>query len=231
MNILGLDLSINSSGITYMQCDENLKVISLKFLGFTKVKKNEHHSDDVHICLLDKSYSDIPYHHRGSVIIKTVEKYFDLDTVDYFATEDYAYGANGAVFDIAEVCGGIKEALYIKNIPYKKFPPSSIKQFATGKGNADKIGMGMAFNKLGIEILPNLKDFESPKNDLVDSFWIAQLMRFELFYRKNNSFPGDLFGEVPEHSSEAIIGGGKKKKTEPTLTHPTYQFKLVHSVA
>src|ERR1035437_1658309 len=212
MHILGLDLSINASRVTLLECDNTLVVISLKFLGFTKVKKNEYHSDDVHICLLDKSYGDIPYHHRGSVIIKTIEKYFDLNKVDYFATEDYAYGANGAVFDIAEVCGGIKEALYIKNIPYKKFPPSSIKQFATGKGNADKIGMGIAFNKLEIKLPEYLKDFESPKNDLVDAFWCAQLMRFELFYRKNKSFPTDLFGEVPDHYSEAIIGGGKKKK-------------------
>lgn len=226
MNILGLDLSINSSGIAYIQCDEHLKVTSLRFLGFTKVKKNEIHSEGLDICLLDKSYGDIPYHHRGEIIFKEISKYINLDSVNFFAVEDYAYGATGAVFDIAEVCGSIKEKLYLKNIPYKKYPPSSIKQFATGKGMIDKIEMGIAFNKLNVKISDNLEDFKSPKSDLVDAFWIAQLMRFELYYQKFGIFPDDLFTEMPEHSTEAIIGGGKKKKTEPTLSHPIYRFHV-----
>lgn len=228
MQILGADLSINGSGFTLIDVDnETFKVNSTKFLGFTKVKKNEYHFENIHICLLDKSYADIPYHHRGSIIVDTLGKYFDLDSIDYFATEDYAYSASGAVFDIAEVCGGIKEKLYIKNIPYKKFPPSSIKQFATGKGNADKVGMGIAFNKLGISMPEFLKDFESPKNDIVDSFWIAHLLRFELMYLKLDKFPEDLFGEVPEHSVDAIIGSDKRnKKTLPTIHHPMYRFNI-----
>lgn len=227
MNILGLDLSINGSGVCLLQCDDQtLKVTNTKFLGFTKVKKNETHSEYLNICLLDKSYADIPYHHRGEIIINAIEKYIDLSVVDVFAVEDYAYGATGAVFNIAEVCGAIKEKLYVRNIPYKKYPPSSIKQFATGKGGVDKLEMGIAFNKLNITISESLKDFESPKSDLVDAFWIAQLMRFEQHYQKFQVFPDDLFKDIPEHSLEAIIGGGKKKKTEPTLTHPTYKFHV-----
>ena len=222
INLCCADLSINGSAFTILKCDDNYKVESMKFLGFTKVKKLEHHSENLHICLLDKSYSDIPYHHRGHIIVETVKKYFDLSTIDFFATEDYAFGATGNTFDIAEVCGAIKEEIYNLEIPYKKFPPASIKQFATGKGNADKILMRIAFNKLNITLEATLKEFESPKNDIVDSFWIAQLLRFELYYRKFNKFPDDLFTVVPEHCTEAIIGGGKKRKTEPTMMHPFY---------
>lgn len=225
-NVLGCDLSINGSGFTLIECDENFTQKSVKFLGFTKVKKLEHHSENMHICLLDKSYGDVPYHHRGEIIFDTLCKYFDIDSLDFFATEDYAFGATGHVFDIAEVCGAIKEKLYCKNIPYKKFSPPSIKKFATGKGNADKLLMGIEFNKLGIVLPFELKDYESPKADIVDSFWIAQLLRFELFYRKFGKFPTDLFKTVPEHSWEAIIGGGKKSKTDPTLVLQFYSKDL-----
>jgi hypothetical protein len=41
------------------------------------------------------------------------------------AIEDYAFGASGKVFDIAETIGAIKNQFYTSSIPYKKYPPSA----------------------------------------------------------------------------------------------------------
>lgn len=215
-NILACDLSINGSGFTLMKCDDELNVVDYTFIGFTKVKKKELHDNNVHIILLDKGYGDIPYHSRGKIILGEVTKYIDLSTVDYVAIEDYAFASTGHTFDIAEVIGSIKDVIYEMNIPYKKISPSSIKLFATGKGNADKLFMGIEFNKLNIPHLSDLEDFQSPKADIVDSFWIGEIIRSELFYMKNGVLPSNYSDIL--YKVDAILGGISKKKTSPTIT-------------
>jgi hypothetical protein len=59
--------------------------------------------------------------------------------------EDYSYGSKGRVFHIAENGGVCKFLLWKNNIPYETIPPTVIKKFATGKGNADKEKMQEAF--------------------------------------------------------------------------------------
>lgn len=226
MKILGIDASILGTGFTLLSLDENFNTTDIKFLGFTQKKKLEQHEDNLHICLLDKSYGDYPYHHRGQIIVNTLSKYYDIGDISFMAVEDYAYGANGHVFNIAETIGAIKNIFYLNQIPYKKYPPSTIKQFATGKGNSDKVFMGMAFSGLQNGLLEGLADYVSPKGDLVDSFWIAQLLRFELSYINYKKFPTDLFKEIPEHSIDAILGGKKKVKTLPAIQHPFIKMLL-----
>ena len=220
MRILGIDASILGTGFTLMEINDEYKTTDIKFLGFTQKKKLEYHSENLHICLLGKDYSDYPYHYRGKIILDFIKKYYDISNIDFMAIEDYAFGANGHVFNIAETIGSIKNEFYVSNIPYKKYPPSTIKQFATGKGNSDKVFMGMAFRGLQNGLLTNLEDYVSPKGDLVDSFWIAQLLRFELSYINLKKFPDDLFKQIPEHSIDAILGGKKKVKTLPAIQHP-----------
>lgn len=229
INYLGIDGSINGSGFTLLNCDDDFNILNITFVGFTKVKKRELHIPGVHILLLDKGYSDLPYHTRGKVIFDMVSKYIDFGSVNFAAIEDYSFGSTGNTFDIAEVIGSLKEEIYVRNIPLKKISPSSIKQFATSKGNADKILMGVHFNKEGLTQLSDLTDFESPKADLVDSYWIAQLIRNEKYYQKHGVFM-DNYADVASHKIDAIIGGKTKKKTQPTITIP-YVTRLVRSVA
>lgn len=228
MKILGVDASINGSGFCILEIDDSFKQISASFVGFSKIKKLERHSDDVHIIHLDKYYADYPYHHRGTIICNLFNKYHNIADIDFMAIEDYAFGASGKVFDIAETIGAIKNQFYTSSIPYKKYPPSVIKQFATGKGNSDKVFMGMAYNRNVEGSLTDLEDYTSPKADLVDAFWIAQLLRFELCYKATGQFPSDLFLSLQDHSIEAIVGGKKKKsKTLPAIMHPVIQLRSV----
>lgn len=227
MILVGIDPSINGTGFTAIECDENYNQLSLFFLGFSKVKKLEMHLENQHIVLLDKSYGDYPYHARGEIIYNHFKKYFPKwNEVNYVAIEDYAMGATGRVFDIGEMVGSIKQELWKQNVSYKKYPPSVVKQFATGKGNSDKVFMGKAFSDLQKPFIEGLNDYESPKADLVDSFWMAQLLRFELCYRNNKTFPKDLFQETNQYSIDAILGGKKKTKTLPAIGHEFITNKI-----
>lgn len=57
------------------------------------------------------------------------------------AIEDYAMGAKGRVFNIGELGGVIRLAVYRAGIPMIEVPPTVLKKFVTGKGNANKTAM------------------------------------------------------------------------------------------
>ena len=227
MNIVGCDLSINGSGFTVLECNDNLDITNVFFLGFTKIKKLVRHLDNLHIELLPKNYSEYPYHYRGDIIFDIFAKYYNPGNLDFMVVEDYSFGSKGNTFDIAEVIGGIKNRFYELRIPYKKYSPSTIKLFATGKGSADKVFMGLAFEQLKNGLIDDsvaLHSYESPKADLVDSFWAAQLYRHELLYVKHGEPYSDILKPYGEKSIAALIGGNKKVKTAPAMEHETILY-------
>jgi Holliday junction resolvasome RuvABC endonuclease subunit len=93
--------------------------------------------------------------------------------------EDYAMGAKGKVFHIAENCGLLKYKLWSEGFKFETLAPTALKKFATGKGNADKNSMHTQFVKdTGVDLMkemtPNAKDCVSPVSDVVDSFYLAK---------------------------------------------------------
>lgn len=97
---------------------------------------------------------------------------------DTIVIEDYAMGAKGKVFHIAENCGLLKHKLYKQGIKFVTIAPTALKKFATGKGNADKCAMYDAFvNETGIHLRELMesdnKDCGSPVSDIVDSYFLA----------------------------------------------------------
>tara|TARA_B100000287_G_scaffold67364_1_gene58913 strand:+ start:144 stop:737 length:594 start_codon:yes stop_codon:yes gene_type:complete len=97
--------------------------------------------------------------------------------------EGYAFATVGKshVRSVAENTGLLKHKLWKMKVPFKTYPPTVIKKYATGKGNANKEVMYDAFIS---ELLtpPNLKDILTPKSkkiispvsDIVDSYYIAK---------------------------------------------------------
>ena len=99
----------------------------------------------------------------------------------HVALEGYAYSASGRVFQIAENTGILKYKLYLLSIPVTVIPPTEIKKFATGKGNADKNAMYAAFShETGVNLksvlTPKRADSVSPVSDIVDSYYICKRM-------------------------------------------------------
>jgi Holliday junction resolvasome RuvABC endonuclease subunit len=93
--------------------------------------------------------------------------------------EDYSFGSTGRVFHIAENMGQLKYQLYRAGIKFETIPPTVIKKYFFGKGNADKDKMYEAFlSKTNIDLYQTLgksrgKKVISPISDIVDAYAIA----------------------------------------------------------
>jgi hypothetical protein len=92
--------------------------------------------------------------------------------------EDYSFGSTGRVFNIAENCGHLKYRLWDSEFKFDTVPPTVIKKFATGKGNANKDKMYEAFiGSVGVDLISvfssNPNKVSSPVSDIVDAYYIA----------------------------------------------------------
>ena len=97
--------------------------------------------------------------------------------------EGYAFATSGTshVRSIAENTGLLKHKLYKIKVPTKSVPPTVIKKYATGKGNANKELMYEAFcaelltpTNLKTRLTPKSKKIRSPVSDIVDAYFIAK---------------------------------------------------------
>jgi Holliday junction resolvasome RuvABC endonuclease subunit len=99
--------------------------------------------------------------------------------------EDYAFSATGRVFHIGENAGILKYVLGDAGLLVFAVPPTVVKRYATGKGNADKYKMTQAFLEAYPEaqawirvLFPRFTDdsdpARSPLADLADAYWIAR---------------------------------------------------------
>lgn len=118
-----------------------------------------------------------------------MERYYKLSTwsrdiinkhnCKYVFIEGYAFGAVGRVFQIAENAGLLKYQIWQSGAVMDVFPPTVIKKFGTGKGNANKEKMYDAFfSETGVDIrdrcgIINHNNW-NPVSDIVDSYYIAK---------------------------------------------------------
>lgn len=100
-----------------------------------------------------------------------------LKGCEHVFIENYAFGGNNLA-DIGENTGILKYHLSKENIPFTVFAPSTVKKFATGKGNAKKNQMAEAFlDEFGLnlkEIFKQGKNSWSPSGDIIDSYYIVK---------------------------------------------------------
>jgi hypothetical protein len=84
------------------------------------------------------------------------------------------------VFHIAENTAILKYNLWDAQIEFDIIPPTVIKKFATGKGNANKEKMYEAFvnENPGVDLrswlTPRSSNVISPVSDIVDAYFIAK---------------------------------------------------------
>lgn len=89
-------------------------------------------------------------------------------------------GATGRVFNIAENTAVLKYILYKRGIHVITVPPTELKKFATGAGNADKDKMIASFDaRHGIDIkkMFGAEKAVSPITDVVDAWWLYEYGR------------------------------------------------------
>ena len=82
--------------------------------------------------------------------------------------EGYSYGSKGrALFDIGELGGVLRVLFYELGLVVVEVPPSNLKQFATGKGNAGKEEvMAAAIRQLG---------YAGHDNNQSDALWLREM--------------------------------------------------------
>ena len=95
--------------------------------------------------------------------------------------EGYSLGSQGKVFSIAENTAILKSKLYDAGYRVEIYPPTVIKKFATGKGNASKQMMKDVFFKNEERRLIDLKKIahykESPLTDMIDAYYVLRYGR------------------------------------------------------
>lgn len=105
----------------------------------------------------------------------------ESEDVSEVGLEDYAFAAKGQVFNIGENTAMLKSSLYRNQVPFFKFAPSQIKNFATGKGGSNKAAMYQAFYNETAWDLRNImsydkKGIDSPIADIVDSYYVCKYL-------------------------------------------------------
>ena len=107
-----------------------------------------------------------------------VEKYVKIFEPVFVAIEGYAMGAKGKVFHIGENTGVLKHVLWRNELPFIVPPPSVIKKFATGKGNANKEAMEAAFvAETSFDVRKAIGQSENtfnPSSDIIDAYYMCK---------------------------------------------------------
>jgi len=82
--------------------------------------------------------------------------------------EGYSFGSKGrGQYDGAEMRGVVKFYLWQYGIPLVEVPPSTLKMYATGRGNAPK-------NAVLVQAVKRL-EYQGTSDDVADAKWILQL--------------------------------------------------------
>jgi hypothetical protein len=185
MKIAGIDPSINSSGKCVMTLDDNLDITDVKLYGYNKTKKR---------CITDEknvfinhtgpgeSYTGAPIPARQDIAYNILD--IGMEGVEYIGYENYSMDSkSSSLYQIGEFVGGIKKMFYDRGIGYMLFAPKSIKRYATGNGNSGKLEMQYAYQKQYpqfyydiIDEIPTSKSDFTPVEDIIDSFWVAELI-------------------------------------------------------
>lgn len=92
-----------------------------------------------------------------------------LRSVDLVAIEGYAFARPNQAHQIGELGGLVRHRLWERGIPYLEVPPSSVKTYATGKGNAGKDDVLTAAIRRGGDL------FTGSSNDEADAWWLWAL--------------------------------------------------------
>jgi Holliday junction resolvasome RuvABC endonuclease subunit len=197
--------------------DDTYQIKSLKFYGYDKAKIREFMGEQVFVHHLGSKYTNKIMYERQDIAYDIVKK--DMEDVVHIAFENYAFGKQGtrSLVQLGEFIGGMKKLFYDMGKGIVLYPPKTVKKFATGNGNADKVLMCDVFQKTCPHLYPEefsqFKNYESPLADMVDAFWIAETLRNHLIY--------DILGtEALEAGIVGLLESKSTKKTDSIVETP-----------
>lgn len=109
-------------------------------------------------------------HQRLAHILSHILEWTDQPDLQFVAIEGYSYSSRATQAHKAGELGGlVRHSLWRRHIPYIDVPPSCVKKYATGRGNADKDAVIHAAIRRGGDL------YTGTTNDEADAFWIWAL--------------------------------------------------------
>ena len=149
MRVAGLDLSLTGTGIVVLSSTQRVVMHAL-----VKTKKDEEQTYDLQ--------------ERIHTIVDAVSLYCRDTDVNTIVIEDHAFHpARGSDTRPHELSGVVKYELWRLDMGFLLANISTVKKFATGKGNASKEEMRVAAGVAGFE--PGAKN-----DNLADAYFLAR---------------------------------------------------------
>jgi Holliday junction resolvasome RuvABC endonuclease subunit len=186
--VVGIDYSISSPAIC-IHFGDTWHISNCEFHFFQSLKK---HEDFIVHGLDTNKFVSYPSQLKDDKIFSQTEKYdFISDwAINTFISEahssdiivfleGYAFGASkGSLpYNIAENTGLLKYKLFTHNIPVTTVQPTTVKKYATSKGNASKILLEETFERehnMNLRRLFNQTDKQfNPSSDIIDAYYIC----------------------------------------------------------
>jgi len=180
MNIAGIDYSLRGPAICIF-AGEHVKKFSFAACQFYFLTDTKKYVKKWGNNIFGETFKpwDSPEERYETIADWAMDKMIGCNQI---AIEGYSFGSKGSrLFQIAENTGVLKYKIYHEGYPLEIIPPTTIKKFATGKGNASKEQMHTAFVKetgfkIKTEMSPSTKDVTNPVSDIVDSFYICKYL-------------------------------------------------------
>jgi len=183
MTVVGLDLSINSTGICVYDTDTRQSVYYIVGSKFTKKALNYQHSRLI-LIPYEKTTVDSKMEYSQKEDLKTYNIYnivteikhvlqtYDVDAV---AIEGISFGSTGsaALIDLSGLNYMVRQMIIELGIPAMYIvSPTQNKKFASGNGSAEKDVMISAWNKMD-KTMADVADYVKV-DDIADAYFLAR---------------------------------------------------------
>ena len=180
MIYIGLDLSINSTGICIY--DSESKDTKYYIIGSKFTKKTLDSSQNI-ITFIKYSKTDIdkqsPYHIKERYktsniynIVDEIKKIIKLYKPNIATIEGVSFQSNGSIIDLAGLNYMVRKILIDNNIGTYIVPPTQNKKFATGNGQAEKDVMISAWKKAEPKVLKIPGYIKT--DDIADAYFLTR---------------------------------------------------------
>lgn len=170
--IIGLDLSLNSSGVCVKKKNED-PIYYLVVPNMTKKQKAVQHKR-VNYVVYDKEMKNISHNIRmiGNKIRKIITTY--EKEIKYVVIEDVAMRARGqSVIDLTLLNGYIRCILDELNISYITVTPTQWKKKILGNGSADKELTIYHWARMDQSVCVRMMNNNVKCDDVADSYFLA----------------------------------------------------------
>lgn len=176
MKTIGLDLSINSTGVCINNNGKYKYIIIC-----SKLTKKMQQFDNKYIKLIEYNKQPVEGEYSEKENIKTNNIYSIVNELksiikkekpDECRIEGISYGStgSGALIDLSGLNFMVRQMLLDLNVPFKIISPTSNKKFAVGNGQAEKDIIIDSW----LRLQPQLKNLDNIKiDDIADAYFLS----------------------------------------------------------